>query len=127
MRFYLFSGHDTPLQYGQDPDSLFRILSAVAGKTDTFDLVVALYLLPGNRQQRGTAYVMHWMSPPEFPAKRGKWSFVQHWTAPSDLPDTFKLIRMRLDGRAFLYPTKATDLYGWTFKYRSFEDHLSML
>lgn len=99
----------------------------VASDTNTRELVVALYLLPGPHQARGIALTRDWQTPAVFPARRGKWSFTQRWSTPEDLPAMFKLIRIRLDGNPDDYPKTEIDSYGWRFQYAEFIDHLAVL
>ena len=124
MKIYCFSART---RTKIDEKELARLLNRVAQGTPTQDLVVALYLLPGAHQNRGTAYCQAWMTPANFLARRGKWTFTQKWSPPPDLPSRFKLIRMRLDPNNRLFPRTETDTYGWTFQYATFSDHLATL
>jgi len=110
-----------------DFSNITKTLEKVARHTDTRHLVTALYLLPGQNQNRGTAYVRHWYSRKNFTTQRGKWNFTAKWPDPDDLPDRFKLIRMRLDSHPSLYPKIELDTYGWRFTYETFHDHLATL
>lgn len=120
----------TRSRYSGSNDELRHItqtLLKVAHNTDTRHLVTAVYLLPGENQNRGTAYVRHWCSKHNFSTNRGKWYFTTRWPVPNDLPDQFKLIRMRLDSHPSHYPKKELDTYGWYFTYETFHDHLATL
>jgi len=101
--------------------------SRIASSTDTADLVVALYLLPGVNKTRGTAYVHRELETRNFTTGRGKWAFTRKFPVPEDLPDTFKLIRLRIDCNSTRYPHIEKDIYGWEFSYPSFTDHLATL
>ncbi len=127
MQSYLFHNSGFFKQNNVEREDIFRVLDDISVSTDTTDLIVALYLIPGYRQNRGTAYVRRWMTPANFIATRGKWSFTRKWGLPSDLPQQFKLIRIRLDGRNHLFPRTEKDIYGWEFHYPTFLDHLASL
>jgi hypothetical protein len=122
VKFHIF-----PVKNGPDLDAVRHTLETVARGTDTGDLVVALYILPGKHQCRGTAYVQQWLEPGVFLAPRGKWAFAKRFGMPPDLPDRFKLIRMRLDGDDRLFPRTERDGYRWEFQYGSFLDQLALL
>ncbi|MFC1569748.1 hypothetical protein ACFL4L_05900 [bacterium] len=98
----------------------------VAESTDTSCLVTALYFIPGVNQTRGV-YIRPWTDPNSFQTGRGKWAFTPHYPIPDNLPAQFRLIRMRLDGRANLYPRSDHDVYGWRFTYQHLEEHLATL
>jgi hypothetical protein len=123
MKCYVFPGKKAV----SDTRFLLDTLQAVADGTDTHDLVVALYVLPGKRQSRGTAYVHHWMVPDTFLATRGNWRVTQRFGIPDGLPDRFKLIRMRIDDDSRSFPKTEQDGYHWEFRYRTFQDQLALL
>ncbi len=127
MQVHLFHNPHFFKQNHIDKEDIFRTLDTIAQSTDTSNLIVALYIIPGYRQNRGTAYVRRWMTPDRFIARKGKWAFAKKWGSPSDLPGQFKLIRMRLDGRDRLFPRTERDIYGWEFRYFTFLDHLATL
>ena len=127
MKTYLYSVSGFFEQGDPRRAEILHVLEKVAEGTDTSDLVVAIYLLPGVRQNRGSAFVRAWMRPQTFTAKRGKWAFAKRWGTPSDLPQKFKLIRMRLDLDREAFPKTETDSYDWEFRYATFRDHLAML
>lgn len=127
MKIYLFSTAQHFRLLGVDKEEIILTLNRVAEETDTSDLVVALYLLRGAHHSRGTAYVRNWVAPANFLAKQGKWGFAKRWGIPQDLPQRFKLIRMRLDGNSQPYPKKETDIYNWEFWYDNFSTHLAIL
>ena len=104
-----------------------RVLERVAEGSDTRDLVVALYLLPGVTRSRGTAFVRRWMTPDDFETGRGNWAISRKFPRPADLPERFKLIRMRLDPNPATYPREERDGYRWWFRYGTFSDHLAAL
>lgn len=106
---------------------VFTHLERVAKGTDTKDLVVAVYLVPGVTKTRGTAYVYHWCSPQHFVTSRGHWRFTQEYLVPVDLPSRFKLIRLRIDPWDGNYPKTEIDSYFWKFHYASFWDQLAFL
>lgn len=107
--------------------AVHRTVASVAEGTDTRDLVVVLYLVPGKLQCRGTAYVHHWMQPDSFLTCRGKWKLTRRYGVPPDLPERFKLIRMRMDGNIRFFPKTERDGYHWEFRYGSFLDQLALL
>ena len=98
----------------------------IAESTDTSCLVTALYFIPGVKLTRGV-YIRQWMDPHIFQTGRGKWAFTRRFPVPENLPDRFRLIRMRLDGRVGQFPREDDDAYGWRFKYQRPEDHLAAL
>ncbi len=126
MKIYLFSNSSFFQRATIRREEILQTLSQVVKTTNTHDLVVTLYILPDRRDSRGT-YIRNWVTPSDFLAKRGKWAFVQKWGIPSNLPQKFKLIRLRLDGNGRSFPKTKRDRYGWKFKYHSFLDHLSTL
>lgn len=127
MKIYLFSDQKFFQQSGLNQKEILHTLNAVAQSTNTRNLVLALYLIRGTHQNRGTAYVRTWMTPDNFLAKRGKWTFARRWGKPSDLPQRFKLIKIRLDGNRRSFPRTEKDNYGWEFRYDTFLDHLATL
>ena len=127
MKIYTFSHPDYLQRAGLTKQKIQQTLELVARDTDTRDLVVAVYILRGRHQTRGTAFVRDWMKLETFLAKRGKWSFTRKWGIPLDLPPHYKLIRMRVDGHIGLYPLKEMDVYGWELQYHTFEDRLASL
>jgi hypothetical protein len=108
-----------------DSDFLRTVIDRVASGTDTNELVVGIYVTRGSRN-RGTAYVRRWMTPSDFITRRGHWSVTESWSVPQDLPERFKLIRMKL-GNPSAYPQTERDIYGWMWYYPTFEDHLAAL
>ena len=123
MRLYLF-----PNPYQSDNNSEDKqILQQVADGTDTSDLVVALYLGPEQFRTRGTAYVHRWITPDKFLPSHGSWKDIRTFGTPSDLPEQFKLIRLRMNMDRRSYPKKETDIYGWQFHYPDFKTHLAHL
>ena len=127
MKIVLFAQTRTMERSSGLETKIRETLLNVSRDTNTDDLVVALYLVRGRHRIRGTAYARFWMTPETFIARRGKWTFTRNWKTPDDLPDRFKLIRMRLDGDMASYPRTETDRYGWQFRYRTFYDHLATL
>ena len=127
MKVYLFTN---PVYLDKNKiqwDKCLSILEKVASSSNTSELVTAFYLVRGHQHNRGTAHVRKWMTPADFITKRGKWALTNHWALPEDLPEKFKLIRIRLDGENHLYPKKELDTYGWLFEYETFYDHLVTL
>ncbi|MBN2030401.1 hypothetical protein JW824_09170 [bacterium] len=127
MQVHLFHNSDFFKQNRIHREDVLTTLERIAHSTNTSDLVVALYIIPGYRRNRGTAYVRRWMTPARFIARTGKWAFARKWGSPPDLPQQFKLIRMRLDGRDRLFPRTERDIYGWEFHYLNFLGHLATL
>jgi len=103
------------------------VFERIAAGTDTSDLVVSVYLLPGAHATRGTAYVRHWMNPKEYRTGRGHWGITRRFPAPGRLPERFKLIRMRVDPDPSSFPRMERDGYRWIFHYRTFGDQIAML
>jgi len=122
VKHFVFSATDWP-----DLGELLHTLETVAQGTDTEDLVVALYLLPGKHASRGTAFVHQWSTSNTFLASRGRWAFCRRFGAPDGLPERFKLIRMRLDGNRGAFPRTERDSYHWEFQYRTLSDQLALL
>ncbi len=127
MKVYLFTNPAYLAKNKIQRDKCLSILEKVASSSNTSELVTALYLGRGHHHNRGTAYVRKWMTPSNFITKRGKWALTHQWALPVNLPDKFKLIRIRLDGENRLYPKKELDTYGWIFEYETFYDHLATL
>ncbi len=127
MRVFQFASPRTWSRSALTQDEISRVLEHVAEGTDTRDLVVSLYLLPGIHASRGTAYVHRWMTPDAFTTGRGNWKFTLRFGAADGLPDRFKLIRMRLDPDPATYPRDERDGYRWLFRYGGFHDHLAAL
>jgi len=127
MKIYIFA---TPVSFSKcniDQERIVQTLHLVASTTNTRDLVVALYFLPGVAMNRGTAYVRSWMTRESFATGRGKWAFTKMWHVPSDLPEKFKLIRIRMDGNSQHFPRTERDSYDWEFTYATFFDNLATL
>lgn len=127
MKFYLFATPSQDKYLAGLRDTLSDILNHVATGSETQDLVIALYLIPGKNNSRGTAYVRQWMTPKQFIARRGHWICSAAFGAPKDLPPRFKLIRLRLDANPATYPREERDIYHWEFEYPTFVDHLATL
>ncbi|MBN2202499.1 hypothetical protein JW777_11130 [bacterium] len=127
MRVFQFASARTWSRSALTPHDINRVLERVAEGTDTGNLVVSLYLLPGIHASRGTAYVHRWMTPDDFTTGRGNWNCTLRFGAPDSLPDRFKLIRMRLDPDPATYPRDERDGYRWLFRYGAFHDHLATL
>ena len=127
MKAFVFSNPASLRRTGTTEKRLLDVLSLVSENTDTHDLVVALYIIPGAHRHRGTAYAREWMTPKGFITRRGHWSITSRWDIPDDLPSRYKLIRMRLDGDRRKYPRVERDRYGWEFRYANFTDHLAAL
>ncbi|MFO7891515.1 MAG: hypothetical protein R6V04_14395 [bacterium] len=123
MKLYIFSNQSENI----NDYNISKYLSRVADSTETADLIVALYLMEGIDQTRGTAYVHQHLTPRKFITGRGRWSFTRQFPLPADLPRTFKLIRLRIDCSSSRYPYTEKDIYGWEFYYPSFIDHLATL
>ena len=126
MRFYYHAAAKSA-ETGLSPDDILRVLERIAEGTETTDLIVAVYLMPGVHRTRGTAYVRHWMTPKEFQTGRGHWGFTRRFPAPDGLPARFKLIRMRLDPDLTAFPRTERDGYHWLFGYRTFSDQIATL
>jgi hypothetical protein len=127
MLVFQFASERTWSRPALTPERNLHILEKVAEGTDTKDLVVSLYLLPGIHASRGTAYVHRWMTPDDFTTGRGNWKLTLRFGAPDGLPERFRLIRMRLDPDPATYPRDERDGYRWQFRYGAFEDHLATL
>jgi RimJ/RimL family protein N-acetyltransferase len=112
---------------GNRAEDWHRMLDRIADGTETSDLVVALYLLPGPHRTHGTAYAHEWMTPSEYRTGRGRWKISLRFPQPGQLPDRYKLIRLRLDPDSGVYPRDERDMYGWVFRYSRFTDHLVAL
>lgn len=125
MKTYIFTNRSgLPPRF--DRNLIIKTIEHISNDTDTKDLVLAMYLLKGPRQVRGTAYARAWSTPERFVTSRGHWKITRRWEIPIDLPEKFKLTRMRLDAWEH-YPRTETDRYGWQFTYKRFIDHLATL
>ncbi len=123
MKIYLFGRFEKT----QSKERIHQLLNKVAEKTDTNDLIVALYGVQNDCAHRGRALVHLPLTPDKFISKRGHWAFTQNWLVPDDLPSSFRLIRMQMTINTSPYPKKEIDIYGWQFQYQTFEDHLALL
>lgn len=112
---------------GEVRNRILITIEDVACSTDTSDLVVAIYFCSSNALTRGSAFVQSWLDRNAFRTSRGCWSFTRTMAIPDNLPDRYKLIRLRFDPSIDAYPRSETDRYGWTFKYDTFFDHLALL
>lgn len=122
MKLYLFN---TPTSL--DTRHINYLLNRVCEETDTHDLVTAVYFLPGKNLVRGVAMTRHWIGRNGFCTSRGAWNFTNRFGAPDDLPEQFKLIRIRMDNQPRHYPRWEQDIYGWRFLYHSLDEHLMRL
>lgn len=127
MKIYLFASPE----FNNNPSASFSkissVLEKIANGTDTHDLITAIYLLPGRYKTRGTAYVRDWQTSEQFATGRGHWSISRAFDTPQDLPEQYKLIRIRIDPSPEHYPREERDVYHWKFMYSRFEDHLANL
>lgn len=126
MKHYIFGQPKQLKQLAVPLKTISETLNRVAENTDVSGLVTTLYLLPGAHQARGV-YLRQWASAAKFHTGRGNWAFTRHFPVPNDLPETFRLIRMRLDGSPRGFPREELDAYGWHFHYQHFEDQLALL
>ena len=126
MKLYIFRQSIVTDENSAEREHVSTVCHRIAKGTDTSELVCALYFLPGIRETRGV-YIRRWTDPHSFRTGRGKWRFTQAFPLPADLPDQFRLIRMRLDDHPKAYPREERDVYGWQFRYQNFEDHLATL
>lgn len=122
--FLFFSPLSIAKEYAFQAQS---VLEKVAAGTDTRDLIVAFYFMKRPLWNGGTAYAQRWMTPQSFQTGRGKWSLTRRFPAPNDLPERYKLIRLKLTPNGKKYPLQETDRYGWEHRYGSFEDQLAFL
>ena len=127
MKCYCFTSSRAGEKSEFKDRDIVPLLEQIASETDTRDLIVAVYLLPGIHQTRGTAYVRHWLNAGDFTTGRGYWRVTQRFPLTDGLPDRFKLIRMRLDPETKHYPRIEHDGYHWVFHYRTFLDQLACL
>jgi hypothetical protein len=127
LRILCHAGPKTASAVGWSESSIRRVLETVASGTDTSDLIVSVYLLPGMHRTRGTAYVRQWMTPKEFLTGRGHWGISKRFAPPDGLPERFKLIRMRIDPDPSSFPRSERDGYHWIFEYRGFDDQIATL
>jgi len=127
MKVYLLSKYNFENFVQINSKTIIEILKEIAGKTNTENLVVAIYFLRHCRWTGGTAYVRKWMSSAEFNTNRGRWKISKDFPPPYDLPEKFKLIRLLFDLNLHKYPLKQNDYYDWIFHYSSFQDHLALI
>ena len=125
MRIFAFQGKSK----GTFPsiNHVKPMLEAIAQGSNTDDLVVALYFGVPGLGCRGTAYIRDWHTPETWQAVRGHWRLTQHFPTPEDLPARYRLIRIHLDKPASAYPREERDIYGWRFRYPSWEHHLALI
>jgi hypothetical protein len=127
MKIFIFTNPAYRKNNNINQEKCQTVLYKIASSSNTDELITTLYLIRGPHHNRGTAYVRTWMNPTKFITKRGKWAFSQNWPIPKNLPEKYRLIRLRLDGNEKLYPKKELDMYGWIFEYVTFYDHLATL
>lgn len=129
MQIYIFSQQNFFNSTGLTEDDMRSIFYGVAQDTDTNDLVLSCYFIPGTKWVGGTAFVRQWCSKKQFMTSRGKWRFTRQFSLPNDLPERFKLIRLLPTSASCLnkFPCKIQDVYGWTFSYASLRDYLALL
>ncbi len=127
MKIYYFSDTDWENHLQITQDRLNDVLSHLSADTDTSGLIVAVYLLRNHQLSGGIAIVQQNITPAQFAAKRGKWAFTKHFPAPADLPEKFKLIRLKFNLNEANYPLQQIDQYGWEWRYHSFIDHFAFL
>jgi hypothetical protein len=118
----------------ESPDTLTRLSTSMAEIRDVLHqvadgqgqpwLVIAVYLTDGV-QWAGKIYgAIH--TPAMFRQAEDHWTLVQRWPAPNDLPDRYRLIRLRI-GQDTPYPYRDTDEYGWQWVFPSFASQLAVL
>jgi hypothetical protein len=127
MTYYLFKQPSRLVADHVNENAVFTTLKTIANTTVTNDLIVALYVVRKTSWTGGAAYVQQWVTPKQFCAIRGKWTFTGRFGVPADLPPKFKLIRMLLRGDINQYPLTERDRYDWEHCYATFEDHLALL
>lgn len=127
MTIYLFSDVDWKYRLNFDESKINKIFYQIADGSDTKDLILASYLLHRTSWCGGIAYTRDWLSPKQFITFRGRWKFTQKFGIPSDLPGSFKLIRLQFGIKDLKYPLCQIDRYGWKLTYFSFIDHLAFL
>ena len=127
MKIFIHAARETQFAAGGMESVLRALFDRVAEETDTSDLVVSVYLLPGIHATRGAAYVRHWMTPKEFRTGRGNWGITKRFPDPGGLPERFKLIRMRIDPDPSSFPRTERDGYHWIFRYGTLDDQIAVL
>lgn len=124
MKIYVFSDKHIIAKKGYDEEQIIDTLVKIAKTTNTGDLVVAIFLHQNDSAWGGMAY-NEWFTPPDFHRyTKRKWILSRSFEIPKDLPQKYKLIRMRFGVRKS-YPKTLTDSYGWRARYRSFTHHLA--
>lgn len=125
MQIYFFTETGFLEKTGLKTAEIRRTFAAIADGTDTTDLVVAVYLVKKSVFSGGTAYARNWLTPTAFSTGRGRWKLSRLFPVPAELPEKFKLIRLLPKWQHF--PGSISDIYGWTFSYQSFTDHLALV
>ncbi|MBN1999627.1 hypothetical protein JW935_18885 [candidate division KSB1 bacterium] len=122
MKLYIF-GSNSPKRIKQITTTVHRI----AEGTDTNELVVSVYFNHINTWNGGFTLAQQWVTSKFFHPKRGRWRrFAQH-PVPENIPSKFKLVRLLLIDNDKVYPLIQKDIYNWTHKYETFQDHLAYL
>lgn len=126
MNIFIYHNNNQLKQSSLSTEHIKKLIHHISEGTDISALVIALYFLPGIHQTRGI-YLRKWINPSHFRTGRGKWAFTSLFELPSNLPEQFRLIRMRLDGRQQFFPREDHDAYGWCFNYQNLEAQLATL
>ncbi|MFZ5516930.1 MAG: hypothetical protein ACOY90_09855 [Candidatus Zhuqueibacterota bacterium] len=127
MNIYYFSDKNREHQLQFTKYSLSDILAQIAGDTPTDDLVVAAYFTQRPAWTGGIAFTRSWLRRDQFQSYRGRWKFTRQFMTPTDLPESYKLIRLHLGTARSNYPIEQIDSYGWQLRYDSLEDHVAFL
>lgn len=126
MMTYIFFQGKAPQKFKAHEDHIQNVLKRVGEGTDTKDLVVSVYLLDKTNSWGGICF-RKWCDKEKFQKGRGSWSATKIFPLPQDLPERFKLIRMKFGAGLLPYPRILRDRYGWAARYPSFEAHLATL
>jgi hypothetical protein len=126
VRIYIFGDPSHLQQVALSNQNVLDLIHHICSDTETSSLVIAIYMIPGFFETRGI-YIQRWMRPELFTTGRGKWYFTKRFSVPDDLPDQYRLIRLRIDGRSDHFPREEKDSYGWTLKYKCPGDQLALL
>ena len=127
MKVYYFTDTDWKKYFNVCIIEMADVLKKVTTGTKTDRLILALYLIGKSAVSSGVAYVQNWMTQNQFISCRGRWRFTKYFPIPEDLPEKFKLIRLKFGGKNLRYPLYQEDRYGWKLTYKTFIDHLAFL
>ena len=83
------------------PEQVYGLVDLIAEGLETDDLVVALFMVDYNFRSPRGEYFRSWMKPSSFFMRFGRFNATQRFARPDDLPEKYRLIRIKASKENF--------------------------